>query len=82
MSKNNDYEMAFLTWHKLRPHLEQYVRVAFHFTDYECMTYPDMIPDENKDARIVKIYVGIDNLLHIRFFDKYKGEKYNAKDQN
>lgn len=80
MYTNDEYEQVFLTWHKLRPTLEQYVRVAFHFTDYECTTYPDMIPDENKDARIVKIYVGIDNLLHIRFFDKYKGEKRYAEE--
>lgn len=78
MSKNNDYEMAFLTWHKLRPHLEHYVRVAFHFADYNRKTYPDMIPDENKDARVMYIYVGTDNLLHITFFDEYKGEKYDA----
>lgn len=80
MPKNNDYEMAFLTWHKLRPHLGLCIKVAFHFTDYNCKTYPELLPDENKDARIISIYVGTDNLLHITFFDEYKGEKYYAED--
>lgn len=80
MSKNNDYEMAFLTWHKLRPHLAQCFRVAFHFTDYNRTTYPDMLPDENKDARVSSIYIGTDNLLHITFFDEYKGEKHHAEE--
>ena len=79
MPKNNDYEQVFLTWHKLRPHLELNVRVAFHFLDYNCTTYPDMIPDENKNARVISIYVGTDNLLHITFYDKYIGEKHYAE---
>lgn len=82
MPKNHDYEMSFLTWHELRPHLEQYSKVAFHFTDYNRKTYPDLIPDENNDARICSIYVGTDKLLHITFFDKYNGEKHYAENQS
>lgn len=80
MPKNNDCETAFLTWHKLRPHLAQCFRVAFHFIDYNCKTYPELLPDENKDARVISIYVGTDNLLHITFYDKYIGEKRYAED--
>lgn len=75
MPKNNDYETDFLTWHKLRTCLEPCVRTAFHFLDYNRTTYPDMIPDENKNARIISIYAGTDNLLHITFYDKYIGER-------
>lgn len=67
----------FLTWGDIKYYLLATDKVNFHFTDYNHITYPDLIPSDNDNARISTIYVGTSGQLNITFLDEYKGEKHN-----
>lgn len=65
----------WIRWKDICLMFNPWEKIVFHFVDYNKETYAELIGFNNYDARISTMYVGTDGILHITFYDEYKGRK-------
>ena len=74
--KKKQVESHCVKWKDIKPLLNQFEEIKFHFCDYNRETYASLLCYGNDEARISRVYVGTDKQLHIVLLDEYVGEKF------